>query len=54
MIMIPIRSTIKTEIVPYVNYALLAANVLVFAYTLFLTGETLEIFYRRTASFPAR
>lgn len=52
--MIPIRSTIKTEIVPYVNYALLAVNVVVFAYTLSLTGEGLEMFYQTHGIVPSR
>jgi len=52
--MIPIRSTIKTEIVPYVNYALLAVNVLVFAYTLLLTGEALEMFYHTHGIVPTK
>ena len=42
--MIPIRSTIRTEIIPYVNYTLLAVNILVFAYTLSLAGESLGTF----------
>ncbi len=52
--MIPIRSTIKTEIVPCVNYALLAVNALVFAYTLFLAGDALEIFYRTHGIVPEK
>ena len=52
--MIPIRSTIKTEIVPYVNYALLAVNILVFAYTLSLAGESLEIFYQTHGIVPSK
>ena len=52
--MIPIRSTIKTEIVPYVNCALLAVNVLVFAYTLFLTGEALQTFYQTHGIVPSK
>ena len=52
--MIPIRSTIKTEIVPYVNYALLAVNILVFTYTLFLAGEPLEIFYQTHGIVPSK
>ena len=52
--MIPIRSTIKTEIVPYVNYALLAANLVVFAYTLSLTGETLQMFYQTHGIVPSK
>jgi len=52
--MIPIRSTIKTEIFPFVNYALLAVNVLVFAYTLSLTGETLEMFYHTHGIVPTK
>ena len=53
-IMIPIRSTIKTEIVPYVNYALLAVNVLVFAYTLSLQGGALEMFYQTHGIVPSK
>ena len=52
--MIPIRSTIRTEIVPYVNYTLLAVNILVFAYTLSLTGESLGTFYHTHGIVPSK
>ncbi len=52
--MIPIRSTIKTEIVPYVNYALLTANILVFTYTLSLQGGALEMFYQTHGIVPSK
>ena len=52
--MIPIRSTIKTEIVPYVNYALIAVNILVFAYTLSLAGESLGMFYQTHGIVPSK
>ena len=53
-IMIPIRSTIKTETTPYVNYGLLAVNILVFAYAFFLQGEALEAFYRTHGIIPSK
>ena len=53
-IMIPIRSTIKTEIIPYVNYTLLAVNIAIFAYTLSLTGESLEMFYQTHGIVPSK
>ncbi len=43
--MIPIRSTIKTQTVPYVNYALIVVNILIFAYSLSLENNELEKFY---------
>ena len=52
--MIPLRSTIKTEIIPYVNYTLLAVNIAIFAYTLSLTGESLEMFYQTHGIVPSK
>jgi len=52
--MIPIRSTIKTEIIPYVNYTLLAVNIAIFAYALSLTGESLEMFYQTHGIVPSK
>ena len=52
--MIPIRSTIKTAAVPYVNYALIAANLLAFAYALFLDGAALEAFHGEHGLVPRR
>jgi len=50
---IPIRDTIPSSRVPLVNYALIAANVLVFFYQLSL-GEGLLPFLERHAVVPAR
>lgn len=52
--MIPIRTTIKTQTLPYVNYGLLALNILVFAYTLFLQDGALEAFYRTHGIVPSK
>ncbi len=52
--MIPIRSTIKTENIPYVNYGLLAVNILVFVYAFSLQGEALEAFYQMHGIVPSK
>lgn len=49
--MIPIRDEIKTRIVPVVNYALIAANVLMFLYMLSM-GSGVEAWVQRNALVP--
>ena len=49
--MIPIRDEIKTRIVPVVNYALIAANVLMFLYMLSM-GSGVETWVQRNALVP--
>ncbi len=51
--MIPVKSTIRTESIPYVNYTLLALNALFFSYTLFLDKEALEMFYQTYGIVPS-
>lgn len=49
--MVPLRDDNPTQIVPYVTYGLLAANILVFLYELSL-GPALESFFRVWAVVP--
>lgn len=49
--MVPLRDDNPTQIVPYITYGLLAANILVFLYELSL-GSALESFFRVWAVVP--
>jgi membrane associated rhomboid family serine protease len=51
--MIPVRDEIPTRETPLVNYLLIAANVLVFLWMLFLPEASLEIFVNKYAMIPA-
>jgi membrane associated rhomboid family serine protease len=51
--MIPIRDEIPTRVTPVVNYLLIAANVLVFLWMLFLPEPALQTFVSKYAMVPA-
>ncbi len=51
--MIPIRDEIPTRETPVVNYLLIAANILVFVWMLFLPDSALEAFVNKYAMVPS-
>ncbi|MBE9179884.1 rhomboid family intramembrane serine protease [Oculatella sp. LEGE 06141] len=51
--MVPLRDDNPTRITPYVTYALLAANILVFLYEITLPPQQLEAFFRMWAVVPS-
>jgi membrane associated rhomboid family serine protease len=51
--MIPIRDEIPTRKTPVVNYLLIAINILVFLYMLFMPESTLEAFFNTYAMTPS-
>lgn len=51
--MVPIRDDNPTQITPYVTYALIVINILVFVYELSLQGSGLEAFLRDWAVIPS-
>jgi membrane associated rhomboid family serine protease len=52
--MIPIRDGIPTRQTPVVNYVLIAANVLVFLWMLFIPESAMETFVNKYAMVPSR
>ena len=50
--MVPLRDNNPTQITPYVNYTLIAINILVFLYELSLSPQGLERFFRTFAIVP--
>ncbi|MEB3336416.1 MAG: rhomboid family intramembrane serine protease [Leptolyngbyaceae bacterium] len=50
--MVPLRDNVPARITPYVTYALIAANILVFLYELSLTPPQLERFFQTWALVP--
>jgi membrane associated rhomboid family serine protease len=51
---VPLRDNNPTKITPYVNYGIIAVNILVFIYQLSLSPQELQEFFRSAAVVPCQ